>query len=279
MSYGPTGEEPVLPLITTSSEQPVAVPATEGGTLAREMLHAYQEMVAFERQHMQRSLDEADAEARALRPFDLRQAESGPVDQMSWLTLAHVTEHDPAQAVAAWERLRREAGDELTSGHRAARAVEHRAWNAWERAQFLALRDAFIAEWQPAGGLERTLIDMLAQAYTQQLFWLSQLQMQAMHEGREQDEELKRDGYWQPPRVDVAAAMEQSAAMADRFNRLFLRSLRALRDLRRYGPAVVVQGSAQINVAQRQVNLNRTSRPVAGDVAGTSPVGDVDGMS
>ena len=67
--------------------------------------------------------------------------------------------------------------------------------------------------------------------------------------------------------------------MADRFHRAFLRSVRALRDLRRYGPAVVVQGSAQINVAERQVNVNRTSGSAGGDVAGISPVGDLDGMS
>ena len=64
--------------------------------------------------------------------------------------------------------------------------------------------------------------------------------------------------------------------MADRFNRLFLRDLRALRDLRRYAPAVVVQGSAQINVAEQQVNVNRTSGPVGGDVLGMSFRGDLD---
>ena len=67
--------------------------------------------------------------------------------------------------------------------------------------------------------------------------------------------------------------------MADRFNRLFLRDLRALRGLRRYAPAVVVQGSAQINVAERQVNVNGTGGTVGGDVLGVSPVEDPDGMS
>ncbi len=64
--------------------------------------------------------------------------------------------------------------------------------------------------------------------------------------------------------------------MVDRFNRLFLRTLRALRDLRRYSPALVVQGSAQINVAERQVNVNRASDSVGGDVAGVAPLGELD---
>ena len=49
--------------------------------------------------------------------------------------------------------------------------------------------------------------------------------------------------------------MDQSAAMADRFQRMFLRGLRALRDLRRYAPAVVVQNAGQVNVGGQQVNL------------------------
>jgi len=43
--------------------------------------------------------------------------------------------------------------------------------------------------------------------------------------------------------------------MVDRFNRIFLRTLRALRDLRRDGPTVIVKKGGQLNVAEQQVNL------------------------
>ena len=43
--------------------------------------------------------------------------------------------------------------------------------------------------------------------------------------------------------------------MADRFNRLMLRTRRGLRDLRRYGP-VIVQNAGQVNVADQQVNVS-----------------------
>jgi hypothetical protein len=50
-------------------------------------------------------------------------------------------------------------------------------------------------------------------------------------------------------------AVEQAGAMVDRFNRIFLRTLRALRDLRRCPPPVVVQNAGQVNVGQQQVNV------------------------
>ena len=55
--------------------------------------------------------------------------------------------------------------------------------------------------------------------------------------------------------MDDAEAIEQAMAMGDRFNRIFLRTLRALRDLRRYAPTVVVQNAGQVNVGGQQVNV------------------------
>ena len=42
--------------------------------------------------------------------------------------------------------------------------------------------------------------------------------------------------------------------MVDRFNKLFLRTLRALRDLRRYAPTVMIYNAGQVNIGQQQVN-------------------------
>jgi hypothetical protein len=50
-------------------------------------------------------------------------------------------------------------------------------------------------------------------------------------------------------------AIEQAAGMVDRFNRIFLRTLRALRDLRRLPPAVIVAKADQVNVGGQQVNV------------------------
>jgi hypothetical protein len=50
-------------------------------------------------------------------------------------------------------------------------------------------------------------------------------------------------------------ATEQAARMVERFHRLFLRTVRALQDLRRQAPPVVVRRAAQVNIGQQQVNM------------------------
>ena len=57
-----------------------------------------------------------------------------------------------------------------------------------------------------------------------------------------------------------AEAIEEAATMVDRWNRLFLRTLRQLRDLRRYTPSVVVGNVSQLNIAQQQMNVASTQQ-------------------
>ncbi len=44
--------------------------------------------------------------------------------------------------------------------------------------------------------------------------------------------------------------------MVDRFNRVYMRSLRALRDLRRHAPTLIMHNVEQVNVAENQVNVD-----------------------
>jgi hypothetical protein len=50
-------------------------------------------------------------------------------------------------------------------------------------------------------------------------------------------------------------AGQKAAGMVDYFKRIFLRTLRALCDLRRNGPKVIVKKGGQLNVAEQQVNV------------------------
>jgi hypothetical protein len=50
-------------------------------------------------------------------------------------------------------------------------------------------------------------------------------------------------------------AEPEATAMVDRYNKMFIRTLRALRDLRRYAPSVVIQNAGQVNVGSQQVNV------------------------
>src|SRR5687768_6938155 len=81
-------------------------------------------------------------------------------------------------------------------------------------------------------------------------------------EGKLEEALLKRDGHWKPPRIGVAETIDQSAAMVDRFHRLFLRTLRALRDYRRHASQVVVQNAAQVNVGAVQQNVTADAQDV-----------------
>ena len=179
-----------------------------------------------------------------------------PPEQLSWWVLGRVAGQNPEQAHAIWERTLDEAHNELSSGNRGAKSVEAAA-TPWDRAQYLTLLDTFIADLQPRGGVESALVDTLAQAYTTQLRWLARLTILSNAEAQRQDREIEHDGVWRPPTVEAAAAIDQAAAMVDRFNRLFARTLRAFRDLRRYTPQVVVQNVGQLNLAQAQVNVGQ----------------------
>jgi hypothetical protein len=241
--------------------KPVAVPPSptpeaEIGGLVREMGEAYARMVKFYREQLQ--LSPTEASARASEPADdaeLERALTWPPDQVSWMMMSSLAQRDPRAAFAAWERVKAAARQELDSGHRAAAALEGYAGRPWERARFFAIRAGFREEWRPRGGIEDALIDTMAQAHSMYLAWMERLNARASTDAQSEEYSLRQDGTWQPPRVHAAEALDQAAAMSDRFHRLFLRTLRALRDLRRYGPAVIVQSAGQINVGAQQMNV------------------------
>jgi hypothetical protein len=178
------------------------------------------------------------------------------------LDLDQLAAVDPELAVRRWEDVKDEAHAELESGHRAAMTMESYQEKCWRRAQFLALREELAEQWQPQNGIERTLIDMMAQAWTAQMFWTERLISLDAIEAPEQPQGTKV----QLPRMSAAAAMDQAAGMVDRCNRIFMRALRQLRDLRRYAPAIIVRHAQQVNVGEQQVN-------VGGEVTASS-IGD-----
>ena len=59
----------------------------------------------------------------------------------------------------------------------------------------------------------------------------------------------------QPPRLDIAQALEQRVTMAERWHRLLQRTLRSLRELRqRPVPTVAISRAHQVNVGAQQLN-------------------------
>ena len=257
---------------TALTPVPRPIPS-EAASLGREMSRAYLQGMRFLRTQLALTLDEAHAEWRQLLAYDHQLLEEAPAASISWGGLGRLTEEDAAQGAAVWARIEAEARDELASGHRTAAVLECGA-EPWERAQFLALRQAFRDAWPPRGGVEETLIDVLAQTHSAYLTWLHTLQVRTTLDVQRTSRTTYQHRQWEPQRLEEAAAVEQAAAMVDRFNKLFLRTLRSLRDLRRYGP-VIVQNPAQVNIGTQQVNTvqqHEADRSIAGAVASVPPL-------
>ena len=175
--------------------------------------------------------------------------------QFTWIDFHTLNQTDPELGLQRWNEVKEAAKQEFQTGHRAAAANEgtHSA-GTWQRAQFLAVRDGLAADWNPQNGIEWSLIDMMAQSYTTQLFWQERLMCYSCLES--DSKQIKANNGFRLPRVSEAQAMDQAAQMVDRFNRVYMRSLRALRDLRRHAPTLIMHNVEQVNVAENQVNVD-----------------------
>lgn len=228
---------------------------SEVGVLAGELAASFGQMVQDYEKYLKLSRTDAMQRAAEAEPEGGQRILHGPPDQVSWFDLNKIARINPDRAEARWEEIKRAALEELQTGHRAARAVETVNDGAWQRAQFLVLRDDLAAEWRPRNGIERQLLDTLAQAQACYLQWLNTLAVRNALSNVGGDRLEQDQGKWQAPRQTDADAIDQAAEMMDRFNRIFLRTLRALCDLRRYAGPVFVQNAGQVNVGGQQVNV------------------------
>jgi hypothetical protein len=232
-------------------------PPSEAGILAGELAGSFARLVREYETHFRLPHAEAVRRASLADTDGGDRVLHGPPDQVSWGDLDRIARTDPDRAAARWEEIKRAALDELQTGHRAARAVETPGNDrAWQRAQFLALCDDLTAEWRPRNGIERQLLDTVAQAQTCYLHWLQTLTART---ALCSIGDPLRDGgaKWQAPRQTDADAIDQAADMMERFNRLSLRTLRTLRDLRRIAGPVIVQNAGQVNVGGQQINVTQ----------------------
>ena len=178
------------------------------------------------------------------------------VEEINWGHLTAVAEVNTDDCFKLWSRVREAADDELQSGMRGAKVAGDNS-DPYALARYLAIRDSFADQWQPQGGIESAMVEMLATAYSLQLYWSTVAHDRAMRVHDRQREALKRfeAGGWKSPYQSEADAVDQAHRLADGYNRQFLRVLRQLRDLRRYAP-VVIQNAQQVNLGNQQVNVS-----------------------
>ena len=245
------------------SERP-NVPAGELRDLADDFFEAYRRRVEYYQSRLNMSavdayerVDEQLAkEAKRYDPLESLR-ESSP-KEVTWSMLLSASSQDPEAAMEEWEHIKEEARGQLERGHDAAKAI-HLSETPWQKARFYAVRESFIEEWEPRGGVEQRLIDTLAQTYLAWQYWLNLLHQRMLMQADKEERDRKRRGGWTPPTLEEADAEEQAAKMADRFHRMFVRTLRALRDLRRYTPNITIQNQGQVNIGGNQQVNNSAS--------------------
>jgi hypothetical protein len=246
----------------------------ERGSVLRELRHTVIRMAIHQEKNYGSSTDEAVAYASDPQPWKsteevLKRIEKLSLESLDWWDIAILFGRDQEQAERIWKLLKQEARKEFLSGHRVARVSETGDFQRepWKRARFLAIRDGFVEQWKPSGAIELAMIDTMAQAHSEYLYWTEESHRRSTTDMK-LSQELDEDRYykgakgnWIPPRVGEQNAIEHAMQMMDRYNRLFLRTLRQLRDLRRYSAPITINNPKQVNIAAdggQQLNtLNR----------------------
>lgn len=200
--------------------------------------------------------DEAVKEALQCHEARRGYVEGLAVEEITWGHLAAVGEVNTDDCLKLWARVRKAADDELECGGRGAKVAGQNA-DPYALAQYLVIRDAFADQWQPQGGIESAMVEMLAISFSLQMYWstIAHDRVMRTHDAlRDQVQRYELNG-WKSPYQSEADAVDQAHRLADGYNRQFLRVLRQLRDLRRYAP-VVIQNAQQVNVGNQQLNVS-----------------------
>jgi hypothetical protein len=186
---------------------------------------------------------------------------AGGADDTTWSDLQAAMEHNPDGAAILWRTLKGMARENLACGEYASHAVMANQ-TPFRRATFSVMREAFISAWQPRNAIEQSLVETLVQSHIAYNSWLGAATAATEHSGYAAeaiDSKARQHESWNPPRLTSQETIESAMIMADRFNRLFLRTLRQLRDLRRYSIPVMINNPEQVNIAAdggQQVNVN-----------------------
>lgn len=210
-------------------------------------------MEFFKQEDKQKNYEMATEAAESYREFRAREAKEKPPKEMQWTHLSAIAAFDTKEALEMWGRICDAAYSDISSGFSAAEVMGD--VEPFERAKFLALREHFMEGWNPQNGIERTLIDMLAQQYHLYLHWttIAHQRSERIVENHSDWQRQARDLGWIPPSQSVADAIDRAYKLADGYHRQFMRTLRQLRDMRRY--KLIIQNPSQVNIGNQQINV------------------------
>ena len=224
----------------------------------KEMAESYLALVNHYQELDGPSKRKAHRKARHVKKSYLSRLLTAPADQISWFDLSAAADKDPELCAKAWQRIYDCAMEDYLSGERAGRVLgDNFDFGPLDRTHFTVTRASLVAEWDPLPGSEMQLIDMMAQTLSLHERWITRHSSHQMLGFSKLDE----TGMRLPPRVCEAEALEQSAMMTERFQRMYIRLVKTLRELKKGSNPVVVQNAGQVNVGQQQVNVTGELRP------------------
>jgi hypothetical protein len=194
----------------------------------------------------------AEAVEKAIHELDSKDADEIFVrlltmdsESITFSDLHELWNHAPEDAESIWIEMKLEARREFMSGHLASTVFEPVDWmrSAWKRALFLGVRDAFVDEYQPEGGIEIALVDLMAQAHFLHLHWLEEAIKRTRTDPKRHNEEFMdwlrykqetgwseiwNPGNWEKLYASELQCQEQALKTADHFVQLFLRAVRQM---------------------------------------------------
>ena len=227
----------------------------EARSLGRELARVYNRLIDGAMQLHNIPHEEARREIDCLlSTTSLEDVLAKDVEEISWIDLDSLA--SDGESHEAWELMKRAALEEAETGISAAKVIEGYGAEPWQRAEFFAMRKGMMDEWKPKGGIEMALLDTLASSLWMYRFWLHQHVIRATTRAEIQQSDLKKRGKRRPEFSWEIEDTARAAEMADRFHRMAMRTLRALRDVRRYSPAVNIRNAGQVNIGEKQVNVS-----------------------
>lgn len=135
--------------------------------------------------------DEAVKEALQCHEWRRGYVEGLSVKEITWGHMSAVGEVNIEDALKLWTRVRETADDELESGKRGAEVAGDNT-TPYSLAQYLAIRDSFADQWQPQGGIESAMVEMLSISYSLQIYWSTIAHDRATRAHDPQRERVKR---------------------------------------------------------------------------------------
>jgi hypothetical protein len=248
--------EPTQELQLVTEPNAAAVSPGEITAIARRLGKEYKDRLDYytsekqRKEYPHRTTEEHFALARQPDTKEYAEREmQTPPDAISWVSMESIMSYNPEMFWRKWEEVKEQAAHELTIGHTAAMACQPED-SPWNRAQYCAIRNELCRDWNPRNGIEQLLIDQMTQAYSQLMYW-QKIMMTWMNLD---SKAFREDWDARTPRLSTFDAVNRASDMVDRFNRMFLRTLRALQNMRRV--PVIVQNAGQVNLAQQQVNIS-----------------------